>query len=407
MADDGKLTSTELLKQLLDTIDDNIYFKDHESRFILVNKAFARRMGMKAEEVVGKTDFDIFTPEHARPAFEAEREIIKTGEPLLGVEEKETWSEGETSWASTSKMPLRDAEGNIIGTFGISREITEHKLNEIKLHQYARRLTRINKQMEEELRMAANLQQAFLPQFYPDFSSSTESRRVQFFHRYIANTQVSGDLCAINKLNEQEAGMLICDVMGHGVRAALITAIVHTMIGDLTRRGLPPGEFFSEMNRQIRPMLQSQDNFIFVTASYLILNTETGELRGSSAGHTVPFLIRNGSPLDVSMLHAAEHANGPALAVIENAEYRTFHIRLQPGDAVLMYTDGLLEEVDDTNEEFGREHAREVLSHQENNEPKTLCDALIHTLSEFHSNRPFTDDVCLLGFRWNGPDQKD
>jgi serine phosphatase RsbU (regulator of sigma subunit) len=72
-----------------------------------------------------------------------------------------------------------------------------------------------------------------------------------------------------------------------------------------------------------------------------------------------------------------------------------------------MYTDGLLEEVDDANEEFGREHAREVLSHQENNEPKTLCDALIHTLSEFHSNRPFTDDVCLLGFRWNGPDQKD
>src|SRR6056297_1088372 len=190
-------------------------------------------------------------------------------------------------------MPLRNADGEIVGTFGMSRDITEHKLNEIQLHKYARRLTQINKQMQEELSMAANLQHAFLPQFYPEFPLCANAERcVEFAHSYLANTQISGDLLAIHKINDAEVALLIFDVMGHGVRAALITAILHTMIGDLSRRDLSPGDFLSEMNRQLRPMLQSQDSFIFVTAACLILNAKTGELRGASAGHPPPLIIQ-------------------------------------------------------------------------------------------------------------------
>jgi PAS domain S-box-containing protein len=178
MSDHNHYTSDELLTQLLDNISDHIYFKDRQSRFILVNKAFAEKLGLRPEDMKGKTDFDIFTAEHARPAFEDEQHIMETGEPLVGLEEKETWEKGRVSWASTTKMPLRDAKGEIIGIFGISREITEHKLNEIKLHQYARHLTQVNKKMEEELRMAANLQHAFLPQFYPDFLTPSGTKRV-------------------------------------------------------------------------------------------------------------------------------------------------------------------------------------------------------------------------------------
>ena len=405
MANSEKFESSELLRQLLNNIEDNIYFKDRESKFILVNNAFAKRIGRQASEIAGKTDFDIFTPEHAQPAFDAEQDIMETGDPLLGLEEKETWTNGKTTWSSTSKMPLKDADGTIIGTFGISRDITEHKLNEIKMYQYARRLTQINKQMEEDLHMAATLQLAFLPQFYPDFPSATEQKCVEFFHRYIANTQISGDLCAINKINDTEAGMLICDVMGHGVRAALITAIVHTMIGDLMRRNLSPGNFFSEMNRQLRPILQSKDAFIFVTATYLILNTKTGDLRGASAGHTIPFLIRRENPLRVVPMHALAHVNGPALAVIENFDYKTFHLELNPGDTVLLYTDGLLEETNDENEEFGPARMREVLDRQTDNDPEQLCNGLIRAVTEFHHRDQFDDDICLLAFRWNGPPQ--
>jgi len=401
MRDGETYTSSAFLNQLLDNTTDRIYFKDRKSRFLLLNQAcFAAHGWDSPDEIIGKTDFDVFTKEHAEQAFADEQKIIESGKPLLSIEEKETWPDGSVTWVSTAKMPLRDEDGTILGTFGISRDITTHKLNEIKLEKYARKLTQINEQMEDDLHMAANLQQAFLPQSYPTFA---DERCVQFFHRYIASTQVSGDLCAVHKLSDTEAGMLVCDVMGHGVRAALITAIVHTMIGELAQKNLSPGEFFSEMNRQLRPVFKSQDAFIFVTASYLILNTETGVLRGASAGHPTPFIVRSNDSVDAEPLQMAENVNGPALAVVQNIEYQTFEMQLNPGDAIIMYTDGVLEEPNDEDEEFGMERTQAALNAQPDNHPETLCDGLINTVCDFHECTQLGDDICLIAFRWNGP----
>jgi|GEM_PF-6844895 len=120
-----------LLRAILEHLPDSIYFKDRDSRFIRVNAALARKAGAASPEaLVGRSDFDLFTPEHAAPAFEAEQRIVATGEPLLDCEEKETWPDGQVSWVSTSKIPFRDLAGAIIGTFGISRDITIQKLAE-------------------------------------------------------------------------------------------------------------------------------------------------------------------------------------------------------------------------------------------------------------------------------------
>jgi PAS domain S-box-containing protein len=115
----------ELLKTLLDNIPDAIYFKDIKSRFIKVNKAW--RSKVQRTMVEGKTDFDFFTHEHAQQAFEDEMKIIDTGTPIVGIEEKETWPDKPDTWVSTTKMPLRDSNDCIIGTFGLSRDITEVK----------------------------------------------------------------------------------------------------------------------------------------------------------------------------------------------------------------------------------------------------------------------------------------
>ncbi len=115
-----------LLRTLMDNVPDSIYFKDSQCRFLRINNALARRFGLRdSAEALGKTDFDFFTEEHARQAYEDELEVMRTGKPIVGKEEKETWPDGHITWVSTTKLPLYDEHGRLIGTFGISHDITE------------------------------------------------------------------------------------------------------------------------------------------------------------------------------------------------------------------------------------------------------------------------------------------
>src|SRR5581483_7770311 len=124
----------ELLRALLDNSPDHVYFKDRQSRFIRASRELAERFGVTAEAMIGKSDFDFFLEEHARPAFEDEQEIIRTGKPIIGKIEHETLKDkpGEF-FVLTTKMPLRNRTGEIIGTFGISKDITGLKRAEAKL----------------------------------------------------------------------------------------------------------------------------------------------------------------------------------------------------------------------------------------------------------------------------------
>jgi len=150
-AEEALAQERNLLRALLDNIPDAIYFKDAESRFISTNKAHAERwFGLSdPAQAIGKTDFDFFSEEHAQQAYENEQEIIRTGQPLINMEEKETWPDRPDTWVSTTKMPLRDAEGRIIGTFGITRDITERKRAEEQLQRYAAELERANEEIKQ------------------------------------------------------------------------------------------------------------------------------------------------------------------------------------------------------------------------------------------------------------------
>ena len=139
-----------LADALMDTIPDHIYFKDTASRFIRINKAMAAMFKLSdPSAAIGLTDFDFFAPEHAQRAFDDEREILRTGAPLVGREEKELWPDGSTTWVSTTKQCLRDKAGNIIGTFGISRDITDRKKAEEALALKAQELVRSNTELEQ------------------------------------------------------------------------------------------------------------------------------------------------------------------------------------------------------------------------------------------------------------------
>ncbi len=124
----------DLLRALLDNIPDNIYFKDTRSRFVKVGQALAKKFGLtNPDEALGKTDFDFFTEEHAQAAYEDEQLIIRSGQPIIGKTEKETWHDNRISWGLTTKMPFRNKDGAIIGTFGVTKDITQLKEAEQEL----------------------------------------------------------------------------------------------------------------------------------------------------------------------------------------------------------------------------------------------------------------------------------
>ncbi len=135
-AEAGLQRERSFMDIFLQSVPDCVYFKDEHSRFIRCSDSMARLFGRNStSEMIGRTDFDFFSEEHARPAFEDEQKIIRTGQPIVGLPEKEVFPDGRVAWSLTSKMPLRDEKGRIVGTFGISKNMTELKCSEEELRQ--------------------------------------------------------------------------------------------------------------------------------------------------------------------------------------------------------------------------------------------------------------------------------
>jgi diguanylate cyclase (GGDEF)-like protein/PAS domain S-box-containing protein len=144
--DNTHINDQYFLDSLLDNIPEHIYFKDIKSRFIRIPSSLAEQFGLKdPSEALGKTDFDYISKEHAQLAYEGELEIIRTGK-TLSIEERETCNGRPDTWVLTTKMPLYGRKGEIIGTFGISKDITARKIAEEKLRLQA---TSLQKQIQE------------------------------------------------------------------------------------------------------------------------------------------------------------------------------------------------------------------------------------------------------------------
>ena len=140
-----------LMDTLMDNVPEYIYFKDLDSKFIKNSRSHAKVFGFSdVKEIYGKSDFDFFDEEHARPAYEDEQKIIKTGKPIIDLVEKEVKKDGSVSWVSTSKMPLKNQKGKIVGTFGISKDITGIKKMEFDIEQKLKENERMKKEYQQK-----------------------------------------------------------------------------------------------------------------------------------------------------------------------------------------------------------------------------------------------------------------
>ena len=185
--------SNMLLQTLLDNMPDQIYFKDAESRFIKNSKAQATALGLsEPSQAVGKTDFDFFP--HAQHSYEQEQEIIHSGKSQVDFEEHVVWPDGHETWVSTTKVPLRDHENTIIGTMGISRDITDRKRNEEALQKARDELEAFSYSVSHDLRAPLRGIDGWSLALLEDYGGQLDDQGREFIQRVRSETQHMGEL---------------------------------------------------------------------------------------------------------------------------------------------------------------------------------------------------------------------
>jgi serine phosphatase RsbU (regulator of sigma subunit) len=285
-----------------------------------------------------------------------------------------------------------------------AQEMTErlleahHKLLVLSsaLEENEKELRKRNAQLEEDMRMARETHMALMPRCCPSFprGAPLADSALRFHRRFTPKGVVSGDFYDFTALSETNAGVFICDVMGHGVGAALVTAVIRGMLVEMARANSDPSDVLAEMNRALVPITRHAGAPMFASAFYMTADAASGEIQFANAGHPNPFVVRR--DLDrIERIGAVAH--GPALGLMEEARYQTGRSTLARRDLVMMFTDGIFE-VDGADETlFGEERLLGAVRRRIHLPSEQLFEELLEEVREYSLTSQFEDDICLLG----------
>jgi sigma-B regulation protein RsbU (phosphoserine phosphatase) len=384
-----------LLGLVIENVPLQIYLKDLESKFVLANRQMAEWLGLgDTRELIGKHDRDFFAHEHWKQAAADEKSIIESGTPMLGMLEKETWRGREETWVLTSKFPWRGPDGKMRGTFGVSSDVTELVKARQKSESLARQLKARNEMYEEELLLAREIQHALTLGAFPAIGPSGDGRQLKFSSRYLPISGLAGDFFEVLKIGPDKAGLLICDVMGHGVRASLVVAMIRGLVEKELHHAADPGKFLSGLNRGLMAILGRTEVTIFVTAFYATIDLAAGEVRFANAGHPCAIACFDDGERQMG---SARDEKGPALGLVRKTKFPTVNLPLSGLRRIVMFTDGLLEAENESGEAFLETRLIETLGECRKQTLDKTLDAVLERVLEFSRNDQFDDDVCLLG----------
>lgn len=385
-----KLTEERnLLRTIIDHLPSRVYVKDLTSRYLINNRAHLRALGITAqEESRGRTTVDFFPGERGQQALLDDRKVLETGLPIIDQEKSDFGAEGQTRWSLTTKVPLRDIREKIVGIVGISHDITERKRIEQELQ-------RRTDEMEADVQMARQIQESFLPRNYPVFprGAAADASALRFAHRYIPATTLGGDFFTIVQLSDAKCGVLVCDVMGHGVRAGLVAALIRGVVEELGERAQDPARVLSEINHTLTPILEKTGQPIFATTFFGVIDIVPQTLTYSNAGHPPPFVVRRGERT-VERLVANDPE--PAAGLVENFAYTKTSCAFRNGDTLLGFTDGLFEAADAEGQLFGETRLRALVEKNLALYGAPLIDRLVKEIQAFSGRSQFEDDLCVV-----------
>lgn len=379
------------LRQLVENIPVNIYYKDLESRFVLSNTPTAIKLGAKSvDDLLGKTDYDFFDAAHADMARASELEIMRTGKAQIKDIRCETWDDKEDTWAEVSKIPWRDSKGRVQGIFGITSDITDLVVTQRKLERVAEELRVRNHAIEEELQLAKEIQQALLPHGLAEHSLRSHNREVLFDSRYAPASDMAGDFFEVIPISQYKVGVLVCDVMGHGVRSSLVVSMLRGLMEKERDAATSPEWFMYGINDGLVSILERAGVTLFATAIYCVVHLKKGTLTYSCAGHPAPIAVHEGRGRQLSC------RPNPALGLIPQAAYTAEVVELDEVDRLLLFTDGLHEVENEAGEALEIESIVQEMERSSGEKLGVSLDRLLEHARGHAEGGEFDDDVCLL-----------
>ncbi len=296
---------------------------------------------------------------------------------------------------------LTGPDGGFLGLIHVHTLVrlqTEFLRDNIRLLEMQKQLIREkNQQMEEDLAMAREIQIALLPREQMSFPADAppEQAPLRFARLYRPAQTVGGDFVHVIPLADDSLGIFIADVMGHGVRSALVTTMLRALVEEIGASGADPGRFLTELNRNLAGILSQTGEMMFATAFYLIADAGSGKLRYARAGHPCPVRLRRDTGT-VETLECSRPLAGPGLCVFKDAVYGTAEADLTGDDTILLFTDGLTEASDPEGELFGDERLQETVRKHADLEVTALVEEVFAEAERFLQGGEFEDDVCIV-----------
>jgi len=261
----------------------------------------------------------------------------------------------------------------------------------------ARELREQNAQMETDLKMAHELQIALLPQQFPSIprgALETESA-IKFSSFYYPMAEVSGDFFTVDRLSDTAVAVFIADVMGHGVRAGLITAMLRALVEKFSAAAADPAAMLTKINDSLFAILKNTDSNLFVTGFYLVADAARSRILYANAGHPEPLLLHRmrGELESIS----AQASGGPVLGLFDQAQYRNCECPMAVDDFIMLFTDGLFEVEAPDDKIYSRERLMAAVRERVRLPSAKLIAELFGEIRQFSKRTEFSDDVCLIG----------
>ncbi len=383
-------SATLLFDALLQQTQDQVYFKDRQSRFIKVSDVVPAKFGLKTpDDLIGKTDFDFFTEEHARQAFEDEQRLIRENKKLINITEKETWPDGSVTWATSTKVPLYLGSGEPVGIMGITRDITEQVIAQRALEESRELLRLKNEEMQMDFENAGRVQERLIPGPLPEHS------RVDIGVLNLRYSDVGGDIITFPLVTDEQFSFLLGDVSGHGLSAGLFTILVkHLADFYMPSDFAHPEEALVTLDQHMQGLIPS--GFVAAMVGTLdFSNLGFGVLTIANAAQP-PVLIYRKNQDSVEVIDCPSE-NVVGLGICQDVFVTKLSV--EPGDCLLFMTDGLVECQNAEGQELGSGGLVEVLKSNADKPIDELVGAVESFLRNYCEKKFPQDDTTLLALR--------